>query len=178
MAIQVRAIEGHDFERVHAFQCEYLDSEGFHEFTKRVAINPDLYLVAVDGSELVGICFGHPSNRDISVMNLQGIAVNLDDTKGYARIGIGSTLMRAFESAVKKRGYKKIGVGSADDPKVEAFYLKNRFKPIELVAKDLHYEEIERVKVENFETGNVVREDLCRKHSPREVIFIFEKVVD
>ena len=179
MDIQVRAIERHDYEHAYAFQCQYLDSQQFGDFTKRVGDNPDLYLVAVDGNELVGICYGNPSKMDdTSVITLQGIAVNLDETKGYARIGIGSTMMRAFENAVMTKGYRKIGVGSADDPKVEAFYLKNGFNPIELVAKNSRYEEIERVKVDDFETGSIVREGLRRKHSPREVIFIFEKVLD
>ncbi|GMA60394.1 N-acetyltransferase [Alicyclobacillus fastidiosus] len=175
--IEVRTIEQHDYERAHAFQSEYLDREKFPEFVQRVAANPDLYFVAVNGDELIGICYGHPSKKDESVITLQGIAVDLNETKGYARVGIGSRMIRVFESAVKTRGYRKIAVGSADDPTVEKFYLKNGFKPTELVAKGLHYEEYERISIDDYEVGNVRREELWRKYAPKEVIFIFEKSI-
>lgn len=45
-----------------------------------------------------------------------------------------------------------------------------------LTARDV--ESMEQVKVDDFETGNAVRQDLRLKHSPREVIFIFEKVLE
>jgi predicted N-acetyltransferase YhbS len=177
MEIELRTIMRDDYEKTYAFQCEYLDVEHFPDFVRRVENNPDLYFVAMDGNEIIGVCYGSPSKKDESVVHLQGIAVNLDRAKGYARVGIGSTMVHAFESGVKKRGYKVISLGSADDPKAEAFYLKNGFKPIELVAKNLHSEELDRVPVDDYESGNARREDLRRKHNPREVIFIFEKYV-
>ncbi|MCL6444277.1 MAG: GNAT family N-acetyltransferase [Alicyclobacillus sp.] len=177
MDITVKIIDKDNYEAAHALQSEYLDSEPFLDFVKRVETYPDLYLVAAHGDDIVGVCYGNPSKRDETEISLQGIAVNLDDTKGYARIGIGSSMMREFERAVRSRGYAKIGVGAADDPKVERFYLKNGFKPKELVAKNASYEELERVPVDDYESGLEIREALRRKHNPREVIFIFEKSV-
>lgn len=175
MEKEIRLIEESDYEKAYTFQCEYLDRENFEDFMQRVKSDPDLYFVTVDGSELVGICYGSPSKRNDSVINLNGIAVNLDVTKKYARVGLGTNMMRIFETAVKKRSYYIIGVGSADDPKVEAFYLKNEFKPTELVVKGSNLEEIERVRVDDYESGILRREELRRKYNPREVIFVLEK---
>lgn len=177
MNIKIRPIEKEDYQRVHSFQCEYLDKESFHEFVTRVEANPDLYIAAFDENQLVGICYGHRSYKAESAINLQGIAVNLDETKSYARKGIGSTLINEFEKAAKAKGFRKIDVGSADDLKVEHFYLKNGFNPYELVYKGQHGEENERVKISNYESGNVIKEEIRRKHKPKQVIFIFEKLI-
>jgi predicted N-acetyltransferase YhbS len=179
MKIAIRTIEKQDYEQAHALQCEYLDGESFAEFEERVQANPDLYVVAADGGDIVGVCYGHPSKRTAASVNLQGIAVNLDDKKPYARAGIGSKLIHAFERAVKERGgYGTIGIGSADDPKVETFYLKNGYHPMELVAKNALYEELARVRVDDYESGNATREALRRKYDAQEVIYIFEKAVE
>ncbi|WP_219837155.1 GNAT family N-acetyltransferase [Paenibacillus sp. R14(2021)] len=124
MEKEIRLIEETDHEQAHTFQCEYLDIETFEDFIRRVKRDPDLYFVTVDGNEVVGVCYGSPSKKKDSDINLNGIAVNLDETKNYSRLGLGTNMQLFFETAVKKRGYSKIGVGSADDPKVEAFYLK------------------------------------------------------
>lgn len=179
MNIIIRTIKKEDFQRVHAFQCEYLDNESYNDFVTRIHTNPELYLVAFDEVELVGICYGHPSYNFESAINLQGIAVNIDERKGYARKGIGSMLIEEFEKVVKVKGYKKIDVGCADDIKVECFYLKNRFHPYELVAKGQHHEEYERVKISsNYELGQITKEELRKKYKPKEVIFIFGKLIE
>lgn len=176
MNLDIRTIKPTDYKKAHAFQCEYLDTEDFRDFVHRVEANPDLYFVASDGDELVGVCYGHPPKKGQSTINLQGIAVNLDVTKRYARVGIGSNMMQVFEGAVKRKGYSKIGVGAADDPKVEHFYLKNGFKPCELVAKS-GYEELARVQIDNFTDGKILQQALRQKYDALEVIFIFEKSV-
>jgi predicted N-acetyltransferase YhbS len=178
MNITVRTIEKRDHHRVRAFQCEYLDQESFDEFVMRIEANPDLYILVFDEDELVGVCYGDPSNKDESTLNLQGIAVNLDKNKGYARKGIGTLLIREFEKIAKGKGYSNISVGCADDLKVESFYLKSGFSPCELVAKGQHGEEYQRVKISNYEFGKKTKEELRNKYKPKEVIFIFDKVVD
>ena len=178
MELEIRPIRQDEYQRTHAFQCEYLDAESFQDFARRIEANPDLYLVAFYDDELVGICYGHPSEKDTAAISLQGIAVNLDEKKGYARVGIGSKMMRVFESTVRRRGYKKIGVGSADNQKVEHFYLKNEFKPCELVAKGSLYRELDRVKIDDYELGKAKQQELRQKYDAIEVIFIFEKSID
>lgn len=178
MNIQIRRIEQKDYKNAQAFQCEYLDQESMPRFEHRVADNPDLYLVAVDGDELIGVCYGQPSRKNPAAIQLQGIAVNLDHTKGYARTGIGSRLIRAFENVVQRCGFQKIDLGSADDVKVERFYVKNGFQPIELVAKGPNHHEFERIEVDSFEQGNRLKDQLRSKYNPEEVIYIFEKTLD
>ncbi|SEM79514.1 GNAT family N-acetyltransferase [Paenibacillus sp. OV219] len=178
MEKEIRFIKEMDYETAHALQCEYLDRETFEDFLQRVKSDPDLYFVTVDGSEVVGVCYGSPSKKNEAVINLNGIAVNLDHSKNYARVGLGTNLLLIFEKAVKQRGYNKIGVGSADDPKVEAFYLKNGFKPTELVVIGSNHEEMDRIRVNDFESGILRREELRRSYNPREVIFILEKYIE
>ncbi|REE88515.1 hypothetical protein A8990_10811 [Paenibacillus taihuensis] len=178
MKREIRLIEEMDYAQAHAFQCEYLDRETFEDFLNRVKSAPDLYFITVDGSEVVGVCYGSPSKKNESIMNLNGIAVNLDHTKNYARVGLGTGMLRSFESAVKNKGYSIIGVGSADDPKVEAFYLKNGFNPTELVVIGANSEQIERIRVDDYESGIARREERRRKYNPKEVIFILEKHVE
>jgi GNAT superfamily N-acetyltransferase len=175
--ILIRNIRPEDYANAFAFQCEYLDNETFPDFLQRVRQKGGIYLAAFCGEELVGICYGHPGRKPRE-MTLQGIAVCLDDTKNYARKGIGSRLLRCFEAEAKSGGATKVSVGSAADPKVERFYLKNGYEPVELAAFGPGHQELARVTVNGYEQGNLQREQLRLAHRPREVIFIFEKKID
>lgn len=175
--IIIRNIQKKDYKQAHKFQVEYLDDEAYENFTKRVESNPDLYLCALDGDMVIGVCYGHSSQKIKDAIQLQGIAVNLDTTKGYSRQGIGSKMIKIFEQAVKKRRCNKIDVGSADDVKVEKFYLKNGFKPYELVVFGPEHKEIKRVNVDDYESGKVKQAELRKKCNPKEVIFIFKKMI-
>jgi len=173
--IRIRTLRETDYESVHAFQTEYLDQESYYEFVRRVQRHPELYLAAYHGEELIGVAYGHPSARDAGVMNLQGIAVTLDQRKAYARAGVGTRLLRAFEQAAAAAGFRTLGVGSADDPKVEQFYLNNGFEACELVAKDESYNELRRVAVADYESGCTLKRQLRQTCPASEVIFIFAK---
>lgn len=175
--ISISKIKPNNYKGVYNFQCEYLDKESYGDFIKRVEANPDLYLVAYDENELVGVCYSEPFSKEENYISLQGIVVNLDKEKGYARRGIGSRLIESLEKIVIKKGYNKIGLGSADDKRVESFYLKNGFHPVELVAKGQDGKELERVKVSDYNSGLIKKQELYQKHKPWEVIFIFEKRV-
>lgn len=175
--ITIRPIARADYRQAHAFQCEYLDQEAYDAFVARVAAHPALYGVAYDESALVGVVYGDPSPRQPSAVTLQGIAVDLNAAHGYARRGIGSALLRHFESQAADLGFLGVGVGSAEDLKVEHFYLRNGYVPIEVVAKTAEGEELARMPVDNYEAGNRLREAMRRKHRPHEVIWIFEKLL-
>lgn len=175
MDITIRMIYKTDYHSVHAFQWDYLDRESYEDFFQRVEAHPDLYLVAFYEEEMVGICYGEPTRRDPLYFCLQGIAVSLEEAKGYARKGIGSMLLNAIEEEAKRKGYHTIGLGSADDKKVERFYLKNGYHPVELVAKGSSGEELERVKITNYDLGLITKQEMNQKYHPWEVIFIFEK---
>jgi peptidoglycan/xylan/chitin deacetylase (PgdA/CDA1 family)/ribosomal protein S18 acetylase RimI-like enzyme len=180
LAVRIRPAEAADLAVVHPFQCDYLDRESAEEWKRRLASNPGMYLAAFAGDDLAGICYGHPSRRREGAADLQGIAVNLDHRKPYARRGIGSRLLRAFERVCAEKGFRRIGVGSADDPGVEAFYRTNGYRPVEIVAKDADGRELERAAIppEDADRAKERKEALRRKHGAAEVIFIFAKTLD
>lgn len=186
LTIDIRPVTTADEAAVHSFQCEYLDRESAAAWKKRVTDYPDLYLGAFAGEDVAGICYGRPSRHWEGAADLQGIAVNLDHRKPYARRGIGSRLLRAFERQCVQRGFSRIGVGAADDPRVEAFYRSNGYQPVQLVAKDAQGRDLERVDVpaEQAEAAGAAeriverKEALRRKHHAAEVIVIFAKTLD
>jgi peptidoglycan-N-acetylglucosamine deacetylase len=173
--VRIRTLRETDYEAVHAFQTEYLDQESYYEFVKRVHEHPDLYLAAFHGEDVIGVIYGHPSERFPGEMNLAGVAVTLDNRKDFARAGIGTRLVRAFERAATARGYGLIGVGSADDHKVEQFYLRNGFEAVELVAKDEQSHELDRIAVVDYESGLHLQKQVRDTSEAAEVIFIFKK---
>jgi len=178
MDVSVRPIGPSDYRIVHALQCEYLDAESRDDFVRRAEANPGLYWAAFHDGDLAGICYGHPSRKDASAVTLQGIAVNLDKTKHYAGTGIGSRLLGAFESAVRRKGYGKISLGCADDPNVERFYLKNGYTPVELLAIGPNGEACGRVGIAgDYEAGKAMQQEIRERYGAREVIFIFEKAI-
>lgn len=180
-AVSIAPARKKDYRRIYEFQCEYLDEESFADFTARVENHPGLYLTAFAGDRLAGICYGEISRKknDAAAAVLQGIAVDLDEKKGFARTGIGSALIRAFADAVAERGAEKIGVGSADDPKVEEFYLKNGFVPVELVVRDprRRQEELERVPVRDLGIGRRKKLQMHKLHGRATCNLIFEKTL-
>jgi len=180
LTVQIRPAAISDLPIVHPFQCDYLHRESAEDWKRRLADVPGMYLAAFADEDLAGVCYGQPSRRREDAADLQGIAVNLDHRKPYARRGIGSRLLRAFERVCAERGFRRIGVGSADDPRVESFYQANGYRPVELVAKDAEGRELERVDIraEAAEQAAERKEELRRKHGAAEVIFIFEKTLD
>lgn len=68
-------------------------------------------------------------------------------------------------------------INEADDKKVEAFYLKNGFSPVALVAKGRNGEEFKRVSISDYDSGLSKKQELNKKYHPHEVIFIFEKIL-
>ncbi|HOB20638.1 MAG TPA: GNAT family N-acetyltransferase [Candidatus Atribacteria bacterium] len=177
MDLTIRGIRQEEYDQVYHFQCEYLDKETFDDFLRRVSSRSGIYLAAFAGDDLTGICYGCPSTRNRTAFSIQGIAVSLDNDKGYARKGIGSKLLAALSSLAFEAGYESLDVGAADDAGVEAFYIKNGFEPYELVAKQKGNIEIERVRIKDYGSGKKEQQRLREKHSPDEVIFIFKKQI-
>lgn len=178
LTIAIRPVQAADYASVYAFQQEYLDSESYEAFIRRVEQPAGLYFAAYQGQQLAGIIYGNSSRRTAGNYVLEGVAVNLDTTLGLARQGIGSQLMQTFETAARQAGAHSIGVGSADDLKVERFYLKNGYQPVELVAKNADNRELERVAISDYETGKQRQEQLRTQYAAKEVIFIFAKALE
>ena len=173
--ISVRPIAPADYDQAYALQQEYLDVEPQAKFIARIETQPELYLVALDGCAVVGVCYGGPSAKVPSTCHVQGIAVNLDQSLHYARKGIGSKMLSVFRTTAVRLGYQELGLGAAEDEKVEKFYLKNRFMAFELVAKQASGVEIARIPILDYESGVILREDLRRRYQPHEIIFIFRQ---
>ncbi|MCY0878751.1 MAG: GNAT family N-acetyltransferase [Firmicutes bacterium] len=175
LAIQARAIAPPEYTEAYLFQCQYLDLDPWSAFLARIARHPDLYLVALAGNRVVGVCYGSLSPEREGWATLEGIAVDLGTARGYARKGIGTRLLRTFEKAVLAKGAVALGVGSAEDPGVERFYFKNGFHPVELVAKGQSREELARVAATDYREGCALRAGLKERYHAHEVIWIFEK---
>lgn len=173
--ISVRPIAPGDYDQAYALQQEYLDEEPRAKFIARIETQPKLYLVALDGCTVVGVCYGGPSAQVPSTCHVQGIAVNLDQNLKYARRGIGSKMLSVFRTMATRLGYQELGLGAAEDEKVEKFYLKNGLMAFELVAKQANGVEIARVPILDYESGVILREDLHRRYQPHEVIVIFRQ---
>lgn len=175
--LTIEIIQQSAYHQAYALQCEYLDEEPFDCFVRRAEGHGNLYLVAMHDEQVVGVCYGEPSTRAAGTLTLQGIMVNLDARLGYARVGIGSTMLRCFERLGWQQGYQTVGVGAAQDPKVERFYLKNGYKPWQLVAKNYQGEELDRVEVHDYSSVERGRSALFAQHDCREVIIIFQKTL-
>lgn len=107
---------------------------------------------------------------------LQGIAVNLDETRSFARRGIGSRMLAVFEQKVREMGYAGVSVGSADDARVEHFYVKNGYAPLELVALDEAFNELCRLRTTgNYDETMEEKERLRERYRAKQVIVIFAK---
>lgn len=125
--------------------------------------------------QLVGICYGQPSRHNEGFIQLQGIAINHDASKNYLRQGFGSALLKYFEQEAVAKGYRGVDLGCADDARVERLYNKNGYHPYELVAKSAHGEDYERLAVQDYESGLLLKEELRQKYQAHEVIFIYRK---
>ena len=177
MKIDIKKIRKNNYVQAHKFQCLYLDNESFEDFIKRAENNKGLYLVALDAEKIIGVCYGQPSKHLKNSLELQGIAVNMDEDKKYARKGIGTKILKKLENEAVKKSFEKIDVGSADDEKVEKFYLKNGFIPYEIQAKGKNHSLYEKQKIKNYEEGLAKKGLLRKKYKPKEVIFIMKKEI-
>jgi len=180
LSVRIRPVDQADLGIVHPFQCEYLERESAEAWLRRVEAHAGLYLAAFAGDDLAGIVYGHPSRHRDDAADLKGIAVNLDHRKPYARRGIGSRLLRAFERACRERGFRRIVTGSADDPGVEAFYRSNGYRPVGIVAKDAAGRELAREVPASgeAESADARKEALRRETNAAETLLIFEKKLD
>lgn len=173
--ITIRPVQAADYAAVYAFQQEYLESKSYEALLRRGDHPGVLYFAAYQDQHLAGIIYGVPSRKSEHDYVLQGVAVNLDASLGLGRQGIGSRLLQTFEEAARQTGACYVSVGSADDLKIEQFYLKNGYHPIELVAKGADYDELERVPVHDYEAAKILQEQLRKHYAAHEVIFIFSK---
>lgn len=88
---------------------------------------PDLFLFAVEGDEVIGVCTGRPGGeRDVS---LAGIGLEPDRRDE----GIGTRLLERFEENARAIGVERISVASAGG-RVDDFYVDNGFEPEKILV--------------------------------------------
>lgn len=88
---------------------------------------PDLFLLAVEGDAVIGVCTGRPQGeREVS---LAGIGVK-SNRRGE---GIGTQLLKRFEENAAEVGIKRISVASAGG-RVDDLYLDNGFSPEKILV--------------------------------------------
>lgn len=167
--METKIIPQEDLEKAFQINSQYLGDSRTDFFNWQKSY-PNLFVGVYEKKELIGICYGHYENKHKCII-LQGIAT-IDK---FLRKGVGSILIQFFERQVHNEGFSTIGLGCADDEKTERFYLKNGFKPIELVAKTKDHTELERIKIADYRSGKIKQQELRKKYNPEEVIFIFEK---
>lgn len=56
-------------------------------------------------------------------------------------------------------------------------YLKNGYRPYELVSKAPQHNGDERIQITDYVNGKVMQEELRRKLNSEQVIFIFKKIL-
>jgi predicted N-acetyltransferase YhbS len=160
---------------------------GMEEAFRRCAARaPELALVAVEGAEVVGVCFAEVPHEGEGVV-LDGLAVDGDRT----RERLGSRLLAAFEERVGAAGFRRVSLGSAEGY-VEQFYLQNGYIPVEFqvttteeepplddALEVMRFRETDDALVLNVASENgytqAEKERIRELTSAHEVIFIFEK---
>ena len=97
---------------------------GRKELNNLLKLNTGISIVAVEGKEVLGFAFGllEPTNKKSAW--LYHLAVK---SKFHGR-GLGSILLKAYESELKKRGVKIILLYYHIKPKLKEFYKKHNYK--------------------------------------------------
>ena len=116
-------------ESFYALAAEYLPDSDPAVMQARAPLYPDAFIAAMDGPQVVGVCFGWPRRLDQSddaTFTLAGIAV----TSSRQRQGIGTRLLASLSLAASASGHATLSVGSAGGY-VERFYIHNGFTPVQ-----------------------------------------------
>jgi predicted N-acetyltransferase YhbS len=185
MAVEIRSATPADEAAALALVGDLLP--GMEDaFRACAARAPELALVAVDGPDVVGVCFAEVPHAGEGVV-LDGLAV--DGTR--TREGVGSLLLAAFEERVAAAGFSRVSLGSAEGY-VEDFYLQNGYIPVEFQVTTAEQEPPldDSLEVVRFrETDEALVLNVASEHgytqaekerirtltAAHEVIFIFEK---
>jgi GNAT superfamily N-acetyltransferase len=135
--MEIKIIPEKDLKKADLLQQSILNPENKKRYRpyayvrKNYKKNPSLFVGCYDNSNLVGITFGYVKKKTVL---LGEMAVS----NKYRAKGIGSKMLKFFESNVKKLGKNKISLGARGP--AEKFYLKNSYKPIifsQIYSKDV-----------------------------------------
>jgi ribosomal protein S18 acetylase RimI-like enzyme len=103
------------------------------EIVKKMGRDPDLFLVAQAGDQIVGTVLGGYDGR-------RGLVYHLAVANSYQRLGIGKTLMRALETRLRSKGCIRCYLlVTKDNPQGMRFYESSGWERMDLhiYAKNL-----------------------------------------
>ncbi len=167
--IKIKDLVETELDAFWKIQSKHLDAIPFDEIKKGYYDNSDLYICCYDTSEIRGIAYGSARGN---LVILEGVAV----VDKMLRKGLGSRLLICFEDKARRKGFGIVSVGSAEGY-VEKFYIKNGYVPVEMHVKDEDHNIILKESVDSYEEGLRRREELRKKHTPKEIIFIMNKML-
>ena len=133
MKLEIKPISEKDLERFHELRKGYGSGHETWEDTKdHFEKWSSLMVGAYLNKKLIGVALGTPSEDffNVSLKHSRSSYVVLRNIMiefKYWRKGLGSKLLRYFESQVHKIGRKRVTVGAAEN--VDGFYLANGYEP-------------------------------------------------
>jgi ribosomal protein S18 acetylase RimI-like enzyme len=120
--MRIRQFTMADYSTTYAFWASMERGIGLgpsdrpEEIAKKLARDPDLFLLAEDEGRIVGTVIGGYDGR-------RGLIYHLAVAKGYRRQGLGSRLMAEVESRLKAKGcYKCYMVVHKDNESAISYY--------------------------------------------------------
>lgn len=126
--VEIRGVPESDLEAVHEFRTDRVDDRPLATVREWYEENPELFVAAYDGDEVVGICIGRDGPHEGVELNAIGVA------ESHTRRGIGSAMVDAFEEQVASLGFDRIGLGSAGGY-VDEFYMANGYEPASVLVR-------------------------------------------
>jgi len=122
-----------DYERVYALWGSM--EKGVHvgrsdtlaEIEKKIARDPELFLVAESDGSIIGSVIGGFDGR-------RGLIYHLAVAADFRELGIGSRLMDEVESRLRVKGCLKCYLlVTSDNPEAERYYRQRGWKPMDSV---------------------------------------------
>jgi len=97
------------------------------EIEKKIARDPDLFIVAESEGNIVGSVMGGFDGR-------RGLVYHLAVTASFRGMGIGSRLMEEVESRLRAKGCLKCYLlVTSDNPEAEGYYQQRGWQPMDTV---------------------------------------------
>ncbi len=97
------------------------------EIEKKIARDPDLFIVAESGGNIVGSVMGGFDGR-------RGLVYHLAVAASFRGMGIGSRLMEEVESRLRAKGCLKCYLlVTSDNPEAEGYYQQRGWQPMDTV---------------------------------------------
>ena len=123
--VEIRQPAPHELDALHELEVDYCESgESAERIRERYARYPDLFVVAVLDSEVVGEVSGFPRDGEVTLKAMSVL-------HRHQRRGIGRQLITAFEQSAARYADT---VNLASGEEAEPFYLACGYRPQSLMV--------------------------------------------